>query len=298
MTIERCSICPRECKGTRFAQGAEQSFCGLPALPRIIKAQLSSAEEPGLVAKKGAGNIIFVGSVINDFESHNIEVEAKNRSRVYDSESLARLFLAVQNKGAENINLINPTPYAPVIIDALRRQPLNIPVIYSSFGYDSLATLKELDGLIDIYAPQYKYHSSATASKMAATPDYPAKAQIALLEMFRQVGPLKKDDKGKIEQGLLIRHLVLSNNYKESIAALHWFSSYLPQGAGISILAKSFLPYRNGMIKGPQQPPLKREYERVKTALIDLQLLVGYVQNRDTLEFKPIKECFSFSLPF
>ncbi|NLN83768.1 MAG: hypothetical protein GX138_05310 [Firmicutes bacterium] len=283
MIIEKCNICPHACGGTRYEDKTEGSLCALPALPKILKSHLSKNIEPGLIGSKGSGQIVFAGTVLNDSECSVFDSESDNKKSRINGKKLAQMFLTLQKQGAANINLINPTAFAHLIMEALREQPLQIPVVYSSHGFDSLETLKQLDGLIDIYVPFYKYHHTQIAQKFAEAPDYPAKAQIALLEMYRQVGGLASNYKKGIEQGLLIRHRVFPDFSRESIAALHWLSHYLPEGTGLSLLTGN--PYLAWGEEAKNKQPLKREFERVKTALQDLQMNVGYIQDRETGEF-------------
>ena len=289
MTIEKCRVCPHECQVERLNLSPSSGFCGLPALPRICRADLHFGEEPCISGKKGSGTVFFSGCVLRCVFCQNHEISRASCGRAVDAEGLAKIFQKLQKKGAENINLVSPTPYAPVIIEALRMQPLNIPVIYNSGGYDSLETLRQLDGLIDIYLPDYKYHSNALAQKYSGVADYPQKAQIAVLEMLRQVGFPRYNENGLMEQGLMIRHLVLPNHTKESLLALHWISDFLPKGVAVSLMAQYFPPKGLKLPLELQRKLTKREYDKVVHAMLDLQLTDGFIQKREsaTEEYVP-----------
>lgn len=281
MTIEKCRVCPHECQAERLDNSPSSGFCGLPALPGICRADLHFGEEPCINGKKGSGTVFFSGCVLRCIYCQNHEISRESCGRSMDAAGLAKLFQKLQKKGAANINLVSPTPYIPVIIEALRMQPLDIPVVYNTGGYESLESLRQLDGLIDVYLPDYKYHSNALAQKYSGVADYPQKAQIAILEMFRQVGFPVYNEQGLMEQGLMIRHLVLPGHTKESIAALHWISEYLPKGVAISLMAQYFPPKGVSLPLDLQRKLTKREYDKVVQAMLDLQLTEGYVQKRE-----------------
>lgn len=289
MSIEQCRVCPHECQVPRQNYSPSTGFCGMPALPRICRADLHYGEEPSISGRNGSGTVFFSGCVLRCVYCQNHEISREACGRSVDAAGLAKIFQKLQKKGAENINLVSPTPYVPVIIEALRMQPLNIPVVYNTSGYDSVSSLRELDGLIDIYLPDYKYHTSAQAQKYSGVPDYPQKAQLAILEMLRQVGFAKHNAHGVMEQGLMIRHLVLPGHTKESIAALHWISDFLPKGVSVSLMAQYFPPKGLSLPSELQRKLTKREYDKVVQAMLDLQLTEGFIQKREsaTEEYVP-----------
>lgn len=280
MEQQRCMLCPRQCGVIRQERGGSKGFCGLPWLPGICRAALHFGEEPNISGKFGSGAVFFSGCVLRCSYCQNHVISRKSCGKVVDAGELADIFQDLQTRGAHNINLVSPTPYVPVIVEALRLKPLRIPVVYNSSGYERVETLRLLEGLVDIYLPDYKYQQPELALHYSGAADYPQKAQGAILEMYRQVGLPQHDADGMMQKGLMVRHLILPGHTKNSIAALQWLAEVLPSGVYISLMAQYCPPVGVTLPAELQRRITKREYSKVANALLDLGLKDGYFQKR------------------
>jgi putative pyruvate formate lyase activating enzyme len=216
--LEFCRVCPRHC-GANRAQG-EKGYCYLGKNPVIFKSHSDFEMEDFLVGKNGSGAIDFNYCNLScvfcrSFEISQLERGRKVPQKEIDSKGLAKMMIDLQKKGCHNIDLINPTSQVPQILQALPlaiKQGLKIPLVYNTNAYDSVETLKLLEGVIDIYLPDLKYSDDKIAEKYSHVPKYFYFAQKAVKEMYRQVGNLKFDENGMVKSGLLVRHLILPNN--------------------------------------------------------------------------------------
>ena len=209
--LSECRVCPRNCKVNR-AEG-ETGKCG--AGREILVSSISKhfGEEPPLVGTGGSGTIFFSGCNLKCVFCQNYEISHGMEGFPASEEEVARMMLKLQAAGAHNINLVSPTHFGPQILVAIKiaeNLGLNIPVVYNSGGYDSVKTLKMLDGYIDIYMPDAKYSNPEAALKYSDAKNYPQRMKSAIKEMYRQVGDLVIED-GIARRGLLVRHLVLPN---------------------------------------------------------------------------------------
>ncbi len=274
--LEKCMVCPRECGANRLQQFG---FCGGRALPKVAKAMLHFWEEPCISGENGSGAVFFSGCALRCVYCQNYEISHEQFGREITITHLAKLFEHLQEQGAHNINLVNPTHYIPQIAQALQLAQLHIPVIYNCGGYEKVTSLQSLNGLIDIYLPDLKYFDAQTAKRYSAVEDYFIVATKAILEMQKQVGKAILDDDGIMQKGLLIRHLVLPGLQSESIAILDWISQHLPHDTMLSIMGQ-YVP----MGKAQKYPELNRtlteqEYDQVLQYLFSLDLENGFVQD-------------------
>ena len=238
--MEKCVLCPRACSTSR-AQG-ERGICGESKEITISRASLHPWEEPPISGSRGSGTIFFCGCNLQCVFCQNkiISRGGGNRKTLSVSE-LATLILELRDMGAHNINLVTPTHFADSIAEALTlvKSDLNIPIIYNSSGYESLSTLKMLDGLIDIYLPDFKYASSELAKNYSSAPDYKEVAAKALCEMHRQVGTPIFDGNGLITRGMIVRHLVLPACRHDSIQVLDTLSElFSPDSIKLSLMSQ------------------------------------------------------------
>lgn len=211
--MSHCTLCPRACGADR-ASGAH-GFCGADARMRIGRASLHRWEEPCLSGTRGAGTVFFCHCTLRCVYCQNAVISGQNACEtgiLVSEDQLARTFLSLQEQGAHNIDLVTPTHYAPQIADAVRtarRHGLTIPIVYNCGGYESVNTLRMLDGLIDIYLPDFKYFSVYYAERYSAAPDYFDIVCDAVEEMLRQTGSPQLDENGIMTRGVIIRHLML-----------------------------------------------------------------------------------------
>ena len=244
-TLSSCTICPRTCKVDRKTD--ETGFCGSGRYAHLASYHLHLGEEPQIVGKKGSGTIFFAGCNLGCIFCQNFDISRDTAGFVQAlPEQLARIMLDLQNKGAHNINLVTPTHVVPQILEALPlaiKQGLNIPLVYNCGGYESLETLKILDGVVDIYMPDIKFTDPSVAEKYCQSRDYPEKSALALKDMQRQVGDLQCDSSGVATSGLLLRHLIMPNQLASTeswvrfvsreispYACLHLMEQYHPAG--------------------------------------------------------------------
>lgn len=211
--LKACSLCPRKCGSNRLEN--ETGHCKTGKNAVICSFHPHFGEEPELVGTYGSGTIFFSYCNLLCNFCQNFEISHLGEGRDVTEQELAGIMLELQQMGCHNINLVTPTHVVPQIITALEiahKNGLTVPIVYNSGGYDRVSTLKFMEGLIDIYMPDFKFWSSEVAEKTCNAPDYPEVARKAIMEMHRQVGNLQTNPAGIAQKGLLIRHLVLPEN--------------------------------------------------------------------------------------
>ena len=273
-----CRLCPRNCGVDR---SRTVGVCGQSDKLYVARAALHMWEEPCISGESGSGTVFFSGCNLGCVYCQNREISSEHKGFEITSDRLAEIFLELQDKGENNINLVTPTHYVSHIIKALDAvKGLDIPIVYNCGGYESVETLKMLEGLVDIYLPDFKYADSVLAAEYSHAPDYFERASEAIKEMNRQVGVLKLDSGGIAERGLIIRHLVLPGAVSNTKKVLRWIKENLPEGTVVSLMSQ-YTP----CAKAAEHPPLDRriskyEYEIALDAMIDLGFDNGYVQSR------------------
>ena len=223
-----CNICPRACGIDREHHSG---FCASPERAAVSRVSLHMWEEPSVSGDRGSGTVFFSGCNLRCVFCQNKAISrGDSDARLYDVDALAELFLSVEAMGAHNINLVTPTHFILPISKALEKiKPrLSIPVVYNSSGYELADSLKMLDGLVDVYLPDFKYASGELAKKYSSAPNYPEIARAALTEMYKQTGAVSFDSDGMIKKGVIVRHLVLPSHRKDSIAVLDTLAELLP----------------------------------------------------------------------
>lgn len=282
--MSACVLCPRLCGADRAA--GEVGFCGQSADIRIARAALHPFEEPSISGTRGSGTVFFVGCSLRCVFCQNqaISRSATVGTTVTPAE-LAALFLDLQAQGAHNINLVTPTHFADGIAEALAmaRPRLTIPVVYNTSGYERMETLQRLNGLIDVYMPDFKYLSPKLAQAYSGAADYADVAANALQEMLGQVGACQIDTDGLLQKGLLVRHLVLPGARKDSIALLSRLAELLPVSDILISLMSQYTP--EFAVHAPY-PELHRavttfEYRSVVDHALSLGFN-GYIQHKSS----------------
>jgi putative pyruvate formate lyase activating enzyme len=222
-------MCPRGCLVDRGA--GERGFCGATNEYIIGSADLHFWEEPCISGERGSGAIFFSGCNLRCIFCQNKDISRKVLGKKYTEDELISKMLELQERGAHNINLVTATPYSLFVAQTLekaKKEGLNLPIIYNCGGYESQEALRALDGLIDVYLPDFKYFDNTLAKEYSSAPDYVKFAGDALVEMHRQVGKLTLDENGIAKRGLIVRHLVLPACREDSKAALKHLSQILP----------------------------------------------------------------------
>ena len=238
MNYVNCKLCPRQCGIDRTA--GKTGFCGGPAQAVVAKTMLHKWEEPALAGDGGSGAIFFGGCTLGCVYCQNRAISATPVGKPMDSAQLRQQMEALIRQGAENIDLVTPTHYLPTIIPALQPK-LPVPVVYNCGGYERLETLRELEGLVDIYLPDLKYADGALAKALSGAEDYFEVATAAIREMVRQTGPVEWDG-DRIKRGVIIRHLILPGFVENSLKVLDWIGETFPGGQVLVSLMRQYTP--------------------------------------------------------
>jgi putative pyruvate formate lyase activating enzyme len=244
--FENCQLCPRKCGVNR--QKGEKGFCRALVKPVIFSYQPHFGEEISLVGEKGSGTIFFSNCNLRCIFCQNWPISHEGRGKEFQDEDLADMMLELQGMGCHNINLVTPTHVMPNILNATRmalKKGLKLPLVYNTSGYERLEILKILDGIVDIYLPDFKYMDADKAAKYSAgASDYPEVTKKAITEMHRQVGVHKIDKEGIAIRGLMIRHLVMPNRVAGTEKFVKWVAEALPKDTYINIMAQYRVEYK------------------------------------------------------
>ena len=272
MDYAQCRLCPRNCGVDRTA--GERGFCGCPGTAMVAKTMLHKWEEPALAGSGGSGAVFFGGCTLGCSYCQNAAISRKPTGRPVDSQELRGLFEELIAQGAENIDLVTPTQFLPTILPALTPK-LPVPVVYNCGGYESVRTLKALEGHIDIYLPDLKYAIPALGRSLSQAADYFPRATEAIREMVRQTGPVTWQGE-KILRGTVIRHLILPGQVENSLKVLDWIGETFRPGEVLVSLMRQYTPM------GGQRPPMDRritdeEYDAVLSWMF-LNDLEGFTQ--------------------
>jgi len=270
----RCTLCPRRCGADRAA--GRTGFCGAGATLKAARAALHHWEEPCISGTRGSGTVFFSGCTLKCCFCQNYPISAEGLGKEITVEHLAEIFLNLQAQGAHNINLVTAAHFVPAVLDALALYRPNIPIVYNSSGYESVETLRMLEGAVDIYLPDYKYIDPNMAAMLSGARDYPDTAHAAIEEMVRQTGAPVYDQDGMMTRGTLIRHLVLPGLTGDSIRILEQICDDFP-GIPVSLMGQYTPCGRALSIPGMDRKIKKKEYARV-LAYMEAVGLSGYRQ--------------------
>ena len=276
LNYAHCELCPRRCGVDRTA--GQLGFCRMPDELFAAKAMLHYWEEPVISAAYGAGTVFFSGCTLGCIYCQNDEISHQNLGKPLSPAALRETFERLIDDGAQNIELVTPTHFLPSILPALTPK-LPVPVVYNCGGYESVETLRQLEGLVDIYLPDFKYSDDRLAAKFSAAPDYAETAAAAIREMYRQVGAAVIEDE-QMTRGVIIRHLVLPGCIDNSLGVLDWIAETFPKKDVLVSLMSQYVP----MWRAKNMPPLDRritqeEYDAVLSYLYLLELDNGYTQD-------------------
>jgi putative pyruvate formate lyase activating enzyme len=284
-----CNQCPRNCGALRddCAPGQGKGFCRMGVHPALARAALHFDEEPCISGTRGSGAVFFSGCSLRCAYCQNEQISHKCFGKTVKTEALRPIFMDLIGQGAHNINLVNPTHYAHAILQALD-EPLPVPVVWNSSGYEKLETLRALEGKVQVYLPDLKYVDARGAARLSGAGDYLDYAGKAIREMARQVGSVRLDEQGVIRSGLIVRHLILPGRVKESMAVLDWIADHLPDGTWVSLMAQ-YVPCGPAREMPELNRPITREeYEQVVEHLMALGLENGYVQEMSSADVRYI----------
>ena len=234
-----CAICPRRCMARRDAQAGE-GFCGLPATPVVARAGLHLWEEPCVSGARGSGAVFFSGCVLRCVYCQNHAISHENFGKPVSVERLREIFWELIGQGAHNINLVSPTPFAPAIREALA-EPLPVPVVWNTGGYERVETLRSLEGKVQVWLPDLKYVGSGLSQDLSGAADYFDAASAAIEEMVRQTGDYVLEA-GLLKRGVLIRHLMLPGQLENTKAVLDWVAETFRPGQVLLSLMAQYTP--------------------------------------------------------
>lgn len=292
INMENCTLCPRNCHVNRLA--GQRGRCHETAEIVAARAALHMWEEPCISGTAGSGAVFFSGCSMGCIFCQNHNIAEAKAGKTITAERLAGIFRELQDQGAANINLVTPTHYVPQIIEALKvakKNGLSLPVVYNTSGYEKPETIRMLDGLVDVYLPDFKYMEPELAEAYSQAADYPEYAKAALKEMVRQTGKIQiNEDTGMIQKGVIVRHLVLPGHVRNSKAVLRYLLETYKDQILISIM-NQYTP----MPQVADDPLLsrkvtKREYDKVVDYALDLGMEEGFIQEDDVAKESFIPE--------
>ena len=270
--VTACRLCPRACLVDRTV--GQLGACGSAAIPKISSASPHFGEESVLVGTGGSGTIFFTGCNLHCVFCQNADISQSDTGLECSPEQLAHLALKLQNLGCENINFVTPTHVAHAVAETIflaRQKGLTIPTVYNCGGYESVEILMLLDGLIDIYMPDFKYADADAGKKYSGVNDYPRAATAALKEMFRQTGPLQNSPTGIATRGVLIRHLVLPNDLALSQQVIEIVAQTAP-GTTINIMDQYRPAYLSRNYPELMDSPSAKTIQSLRQHVLDLGL--------------------------
>lgn len=281
LSYTHCTLCPRRC-GVDRTRG-QLGFCKMPGQIHAARAGVHYWEEPVISGSFGSGAVFFSGCTLKCAFCQNYDISQENFGKPMTSAELRAAFERLIDEGVQNINLVTPTHFLPDILPALEPK-LPVPVVYNCGGYESMETLRQLEGKIDVYLPDFKYSDNALAKKLSSAPDYFETASAAILEMYRQVGkPVIEGD--EMNRGVLVRHLVLPGCVDNSLGVLDWVAEHFRSGDILFSLMSQYVP----MGRAAEMPPFDRritelEYDSVLSYMMLLGIEDGYTQDFSSAE--------------
>ena len=290
-----CMLCPRQCQIKR--EEGKRGFCGESDLVRLSRAALHMWEEPCISGINGSGAVFFSGCTLRCVYCQNYHISNSEVGKTVSVERLSEIFLELQEQGANNINLVTPGQYVPHIIRAVeqaRRQGLAVPIVYNTGSYENVDTIKALEGIVDIYLPDFKYMDPFLAAKYSHAPDYFTVACQALQFMYEQAGDPVFDDNGIIQKGIIVRHLTLPGCMEDSRKVIHYLHEIYGDKIYISIM-NQFTPVSELLSDYPElnHTISASDYDALVDYAIDIGVENGFIQEGETASesFIPEFDC-------
>ena len=280
-----CDLCPRQCAAVRGEKNGD-GYCALGTLPKIARIAPHYWEEPCISGTKGSGAIFFSGCTLRCVFCQNYEISANGKGRYITPAQLSEEIKKLEASGTHNINLVSPTPFVAAILEAFEIYKPKIPIIYNCSGYEKVETLKKLEGVVDVYLPDFKYSDDNMALNFSGAKNYTDTALTAIGEMLRQTKTAEYDDDNMMTRGTIIRHLMLPNHTKNSIDALKLLAESFDSPL-VSLMCQYIPCGKAKDTPGLNRKITKREYEKVKNALFELEL-DGFVQDLSSADEKYI----------
>lgn len=293
MTISECNLCPRNCGVNR--ENGELGYCGESGVIKIGRAALHFWEEPSISGERGSGTVFFSGCNLGCVYCQNRAISSEHAGRFVTEDGLSDIFLKLQEDGAHNINLVTPTHFSKQIARAVqlaKKRGLTLPIVYNCGGYESVETLRMLEGTVDIYMPDFKYFDEKYALRYSNAPKYFEVASAALSEMFRQTGKNEFDEDGMMKRGVIVRHMMLPGLLFDSKKIIDYLHSQYGDNIFISIMSQyTPLPW---VEKYPEiNKKVSSEYY---SALVDYAVAMGiknaYIQDGEAASVSFIPEFY------
>jgi len=259
--LEDCTLCPRRCHVNRMEN--ETGICRTGKKARVSSCHAHFGEEPPLVGTHGSGTIFLTHCSLMCLFCQNWDISHQGWGEDVSDTALAEMMLALQDRGCHNINFVTPTHVVPQILSAVEKaaqKGLTLPLVYNSSGYDRVETLKRLDGVIDIYMPDFKFWDETVAQMTCDAPDYPEVARAALTEMHRQTGDLVTDENGVARRGLIVRHLVMPDDLAGTRQVMRFIAKNISPNTYVNVMSQ-YRPAGNaGKVPGLDRPLSASEY--------------------------------------
>ena len=279
--LGQCEVCPRNCRVKRLRDA--RAVCETGRWAEVASWCVHSGEEPCISGTMGSGTVFFAHCNLSCLfcQNHRISQEWPAGEGAKTAEELADIYLELQDRGVHNLNWVSPSHVVPQAVEALAlaaRRGLRLPVVYNSNGYDALSTIRLLEGIVDIYMPDLKYADEGTADELSRAVGYVPNAQAALREMWRQVGPLRRDEAGVAIGGMLVRHLVLPNGLSQAGEVLSFLAEEFGREVAVSLMSQYHPCHEAGHHPLLSRPIGAGEYARALEALERSGLGEGYVQ--------------------
>ena len=284
LSYRNCCLCPRNCGADRTA--GQRGYCGCPDTALVASYMRHFWEEPVLAGEGGSGAVFFGGCTLGCRYCQNREISGGPVGTPTDSRGLREIFEKLIAEGAENIDLVTPTHFLPTILPALTPK-LPVPVVYNCGGYEKPEILRALDGLVDVYLPDFKYADSALAASLSGAGDYFERSCESLREMVRQTGPAVMKD-GKLLRGVLVRHLILPGQIENSLKVLDWLGENFRPGEILVSLMRQYTPV--GGLPAPMDRKITEEEYQAVLSWMYLNELEGFTQEADSADITYIPD--------
>lgn len=278
MDLRSCKLCPRQCGADRRA--GKTGYCGANATALVAKTMLHAWEEPALSPGGKSGAVFFGGCTLGCRYCQNRAISGKPVGKPVTSDELRAIFEELIAQGAENIDLVTPTHYLPTVLPALEPK-LPVPVVYNCGGYESVETLRALEGKVDVYLPDLKYSNSLLAKTLSDAADYFPVAKAAILGMFRQTGPVRWQE-NQVVSGVIIRHLILPGQVENSLKILDWIGETFAPGQVLVSLMRQYTPM-GGLPAPYDRQVTDEEYDAVLSWMY-LNDLEGFTQEKSAAD--------------
>ena len=291
---ENCLLCPRKC-GTNRSSG-QTGVCGVSSEIKVARAALHYWEEPCISGKRGSGAVFFSGCSLHCVFCQNREISDGKAGKLISKERLSDIFMELADKGANNINLVTPGQYIPDIVWAVndaKSRGMKLPIIYNTSGYENVTELKLLEGIVDVYLPDFKYMDSTLSAMYSRAKDYPSVAKQALSEMVRQQPDVVIDDAtGLIQKGVIVRQLLLPGHVNDAKAVLKYLYDTYHDHVYISMMSQ-FTPIALKDYPEINRTVTKREYERLVNYALEIGITNAFIQEGDVAKdsFIPAFDC-------